>query len=67
LLPSGISKVRIHNAENVYAYRNDPDVRLSLGLSEKEKEFRKKRIPFVYEKMKEIFGNDEQPKSVLEV
>jgi len=42
-------------------------VRLSLGLSEKEKEFRKKRIPFVYEKMKEIFGNDEQPKSVLEV
>ncbi|CAK8695640.1 unnamed protein product [Clavelina lepadiformis] len=46
--------------------KNAPDLRFSLGLDPREKEYRKKRIPRVYESMRTLLGATECPKSISE-
>ncbi|XP_076809591.1 cytosolic phospholipase A2-like [Clavelina lepadiformis] len=46
--------------------RTTPDFRLSLGLHPEERAFRKKRLPIVYETLRNILGPEKGPSSLKE-
>ncbi|XP_076810134.1 cytosolic phospholipase A2-like isoform X2 [Clavelina lepadiformis] len=46
--------------------RSSPDFRYSLGLNPKEKTYRKKRLPHVYNALLETLGNKRGPQTIAE-